>query len=167
MSNSEGNTSPEQMAETARVETGAAEATTAPGRVSAASTADRGSEQLELQPQKAPESQKMKAWNRRIMQIGCLPLIIAGFLAAMRVPYVVEIGTALAIFVAGPIAVYSWLLRRRNQAAFDAARAEAQAKGMRVRVVEHEDGDNEYIVEEPEKIERLEDFYDPIEPDGS
>lgn len=117
--------------------------------------------------EKAPEPPRIKRWNRRILQIGCLPVMIAGFLAAMQVPYVVEIGTALAIFVGLPIAAYTWTLRRRNQSAFDQATAEAAERGMRVRFVEEPSGDYTYVLEDRDAVERLDDFYEEPDPDAS
>lgn len=97
---------------------------------------------------KAPDSPRIKAWNRRIMGWGCLPVMVAGLVAAFQVPYAVEIGTALALVLGVPITAYALWLRWRNRQAFAAALAAAEATGGRVKTTVDARGDHVYEVRE-------------------
>lgn len=105
--------------------------------------------------ERAPDSPAIRTWNRRIVGWGCAPAlalgIIGGLAPTLAQPLALA-GTAAAMFVAGPIAVHVWRLRRRNQARFDAARAEAAASDKRVRVVVRPDGEHEYALRDVEPI---------------
>jgi hypothetical protein len=107
---------------------------------------------------RAPDSERIKQWNRRIAGWGCAPLMVFGLLAGF-VPALAErmtlVGTALALLIGVPLVVHAWRLRRENQARYEAAHAEAAASGRRVRVVKGADGDNEYHLVEIEPIEPL------------
>ena len=94
----------------------------------------------------APDSPRIKTWNRRIMGWGCLPVMVAGMIAVLRVPYAIEIGTGLALLIGGPLAVYALWLRWQNRQAFNAALAAAEASGGRVRTRTDDRGNNVYEV---------------------
>lgn len=106
----------------------------------------------------APTSPKVKTWNRRVLSWGCAPLLITGLVAGF-VPALSErltvVGTALVLLIGIPVTGYTWWLRRDNSRRYDAAVAEAEERGMRVRVVETEEGDHEYVLDEIEDIGEL------------
>ncbi len=111
----------------------------------------------------APESPSIRSWQKRILGWGCAPAMAVGMLGGLAggarpelAQTIAMTGTGLAIVVAGPIAVYTWRLRRDNRARWEAAHAEAEASGKRVRVVINAEGGHDYVVEERERIEKIE-----------
>lgn len=84
--------------------------------------------------------------------------MVAG-LVARFVPPVADraavAGAVLMVVVAGPLAVYAFVVRRSNQAAYTSAVDRALASGRRVRVVETAGGDHEYLLFTPPSLEPL------------
>jgi hypothetical protein len=65
------------------------------------------------------------------------------------------VGAALALLVGIPVTAYALWLRRDNTRRYAAALEEAEETGLRVRAVETEAGDFDYVLEEFETIEDL------------
>ncbi len=106
----------------------------------------------------APTSPKVKTWNRRVLSWGCAPLLVtglvAGFMPALSQRLTV-VGTALVLLIGIPVTAYTLWLRRDNNRRYFEALAEADEQGMRVRVIETDDGDNDYVLDEIEDIGEL------------
>jgi hypothetical protein len=78
--------------------------------------------------------------------------LVVGFVPALQ-QMGIAVGASLALLIGIPVTAYALWLRRENSRRYETALGEADEAGKRVRAVENDDGDFDYVVEEFDYLE--------------
>ena len=101
----------------------------------------------------APQSPRIKQWNKRVLAWGCAPAMIGGLLVPVAA-VASQWGMGASLVIAPLLFLYAYHLRRDNQSRYDAARKKAMQEGMVLRPAELESGDMEYRLVSQAELDR-------------